>query len=698
MAWKQVWKNAAFAIDVEWTYSQNPVDNTTTYTVHQLRCRSLASTASFTRTQGIDAGIATITEQRVIKKNLAGTCNANSSKTWNLANDSRTVKHSSTGATPTTVNVHGYLDVNLSGSELPAGGWKVANVAESIPDIDRRAPNTNNVSFVSSTYNSLTIKLDCSAQCNYAAYKLNGGSWEYFTPPTAIVENTGTANYTISGLSPNTTYKVEVAYRRTYNRVWGYSSAVNMTTKKPAAPSSGAITASNITHKSIDFTLSGCSATSPASISRYEYWGNGKWNSNGSSPTWKRTGLSPNTTYLAEMRAIDNYETASSYVSLNATTKKPPIPTVGTVSVSNITSTSATATISGFVMGDMASLSNYRYKVLNSAGTEVIPVKNIGTTTTISITGLKANNSYTIYVDAVDNYGQSNSGWATKAFKTLNPGKPNAGDIIVSRYPAMDTEYQRGYNIELSNYSVGEGTTLSKLEYTTKFISYNGTETDYIDWTTKGPSIGISADQGAVYFFKFKITDSLGQYDITEEKIFEVPIDEFCTKVEDEYMKIPGRIDVQVPLYLVENNGKNLWSLSKQKQFLEKKGYAYVEEVKDGKECLTQVTSIKEWGRVKVIDFEPTSVYRISALVYNARDLCFVFRYTDGTKYISDPRPTADTWENINITSAIGKTLYAIDISYNYTEGGKAYISIPDMKVEKIMTTIRQQDCELIQS
>ena len=89
MAWKQVWKNAAFAIDVEWTNSQNPIDNTTTYTVHQLRCRSLASTASFTRTQGIDAGIATITAQRVIKKDLAGTCKANSSKTWNLANDSR---------------------------------------------------------------------------------------------------------------------------------------------------------------------------------------------------------------------------------------------------------------------------------------------------------------------------------------------------------------------------------------------------------------------------------------------------------------------------------------------------------------------------------------------------------------------------------------------------------------------------------
>lgn len=329
MAWKQVWSNSVWALDVEWSYKQDPIDNTTTYTVTQLRARSLSSAASFSRSQGIDAGIATIAAQRVVKKNLAGSCSAKGSKVWNLANDSRTFKHGSDGSTPAEINVHGYLDINLSGSYLPAGGWKVANVAGSIPDIDRRAPNTNNVSLVSSTYNSLTIKLDCSAQCNYAAYKLDGGSWQYFTPPTAIVENTGTANYTITGLSPNKTYKVEVAYRRTYNHVWGYSSAVNMTTAKP------------------------------------------------------------------------------------------PIPSIGTVSIINTTENGVTAQISGFTMGDMAILANYRYKVLDSAGTEVIPLKLNGTSTTINITGLQPETTYTLYVDAVDNYSQSNSGWATTTFTTL---------------------------------------------------------------------------------------------------------------------------------------------------------------------------------------------------------------------------------------------------------------------------------------
>ena len=419
MAWKQVWSNSVWALDVEWSYKQDPIDNTTTYTVTQLRARSLSSAASFSRSQGIDAGIATITAQRVVKKNLAGSCSAKGSKVWNLANDSRTFKHGSDGSTPAEINVHGYLDINLSSSYLPAGGWKVANVAGSIPDIDRKAPNTNNVSLVSSTYNSLTIKLDCSAQCNYAAYKLDGGSWQYFTPPTAIVENTGTANYTITGLSPNKTYKVEVAYRRTYNHVWGYSSAVNMTTAKPPAPTSGKITASNITHKSIDFTISGVTPTSPASIARYEYWGNGQWNSNGSSPTYRKTGLQPNTEYLAEMRGVDNYGTPSTYVSLRATTAKPPIPSIGTVSIINTTENGVTAQISGFAMGDMAILANYRYKVLDSAGTEVIPLKLNGTSTTINITGLQPETTYTLYVDAVDNYSQSNSGWATVSFTTL---------------------------------------------------------------------------------------------------------------------------------------------------------------------------------------------------------------------------------------------------------------------------------------
>lgn len=421
MAWKQVWSNSVWALDVEWSYKQDPIDNTTTYTVTQLRARSLSSAASFSRSQGIDAGIATIAAQRVVKKNLAGSCSAKGSKVWNLANDSRTFKHGSDGSTPAEINVHGYLDINLSGSYLPAGGWKVANVAGSIPDIDRRAPNTNNVSLVSSTYNSLTIKLDCSAQCNYAAYKLDGGSWQYFTPPTAIVENTGTANYTITGLSPNKTYKVEVAYRRTYNHVWGYSSAVNMTTKKPNPPVCNTPILVSKTHKSVSFNLTGSYGAGHGSSGGYYQYGiDGvlSWTRGGNTGNVINN-LKPNTTYQIRAQLVDAYGQAGEATPLTVTTNKPPIPTIGTVSIINTTENEATAQISGFTMGDMAILANYRYKVLDSAGTEVIPLKLNGTSTTINITGLQPETTYTLYVDAVDNYSQSNSGWATVSFTTL---------------------------------------------------------------------------------------------------------------------------------------------------------------------------------------------------------------------------------------------------------------------------------------
>ena len=409
MAWKQVWSNAGFAIDVEWSYSQNPIANTTTYTVSRLRCRSLTSASDFYKNQGVTAGIATITDQRTLKKNLAFSVKPNSYGILNLANDSRTFKHGSDGSTPAEINVHGYLDINVSSSYLPAGGWKVANVAGSIPDIDRRAPSTNRVSLSSSTYNSLTITLDCSAQCDYAAYKLNGGSWNYFTPSSAIVNNTGTTNYTITGLSPNTTYKVEVAYRRTYNHVWGYSSAVNMSTKKPNPPTCNTPILVSKTHKSVSFNLTGAYGTGHGSSGGYYQYGiDGvlSWTRGGNTGNVINN-LKPNTTYKIRARLVDAYGQIGEATPLTVTTNKPPKPTVGQVTMTNVTARNATAQISGFKMGDMATLSKYQYKLSKVSGESVIGLTSNGTNTTINLNNLENATNYKLQVNAVDNYGQT---------------------------------------------------------------------------------------------------------------------------------------------------------------------------------------------------------------------------------------------------------------------------------------------------
>lgn len=530
MAWKQVWKSSWFAVDVEWSYSQNKVANKTTYTVHQLRIRSLTSSSDIYVSRAV-AGIATITAQRKTSSPHKISLKGNGTVTLNLANDSRTFSHGSSGATPAEVNVHGYLDVNLSGSNFPAGGWKVANVAGSIPDIDRKPPSANGLSLSSSTYNSLTIKMDCSAACNYAAYRLNGGSWQYFTPPAAIVDNTGSATKTITGLSPNTTYKVEVAYRRTMNHVWGYSAAVNMTTKKPNPPTCNTPILVSKTHKSVTFNLSGAYGAGHGSGGGYYQYGiDGvlSWTRGGNAGN-VITGLKPNTTYRIRAQLVDAYGQAGEATPLTVTTNKPPIPTAGKVSISNIDYDSATATISGFVMGDMASLANYRYKVLNSEGTEVIPLKAIGASTTISLTGLTPATSYTIYVDAVDNYGQSNSGWATAAFETLNPSKPTPGHIEILEVTTTSIKAQ------LVGYGTGQGIAL-------KNISFNFNGTGYTDIGTRDTVDLPGLNPETTYTLQFKVTDEFDNEAST-------PIEDITTLSDKFVYIIDGATTGQTPSY-----------------------------------------------------------------------------------------------------------------------------------------------------
>ncbi|WP_418291043.1 hypothetical protein [Massilicoli timonensis] len=201
---------------------------------------------------------------------------------------------------------------------------------------------------------------------------------------------------------------------------WGYtgSSTVVITGTIPAPKFSAGI--NSYTYKSATFDV--YLETNPNNFYKVKVYNDSGYlyaDNVGSSVTI--TGLSPNTgyTFHIETWCKDDSGSAVQMEPFYITTKKPPVPTAGKVTISNITPFTATGTISGFTMGDMASLSYYRYKVLNSAGTEVISLRSNGTSTTINLSGLSEETTYTLYVDCIDNYGQSNSGWATASFTTL---------------------------------------------------------------------------------------------------------------------------------------------------------------------------------------------------------------------------------------------------------------------------------------
>ena len=112
------------------------------------------------------------------------------------------------------------------------------------------------------------------------------------------------------------------------------------------------------------------------------------------------------------------------------TTKNLDIPSKGTVTVGNITESSAIFSWSGFEFGAGATWGYYRYSTDGSNWT------SCGTDVMATLTGLSANTSYTFYVQLVDNYGQASASatvtFKTKAINAWKCGKYSAMYIKVS--------------------------------------------------------------------------------------------------------------------------------------------------------------------------------------------------------------------------------------------------------------------------
>ena len=91
--------------------------------------------------------------------------------------------------------------------------------------IDRNAP-TVSVSLSGATASSFKITASANATCDQWQYrvKAGSGSWGSWTALQTSTTQSTTATKTLTGLSANTTYYVQVYARRVYNQVGGYSS------------------------------------------------------------------------------------------------------------------------------------------------------------------------------------------------------------------------------------------------------------------------------------------------------------------------------------------------------------------------------------------------------------------------------------------------------------------------------------------
>lgn len=122
-------------------------------------------------------------------------------------------------------------------------GWINASTTINLNAIDRAAP-TVSLSASNITASGVTLSATASTTCDRWDYSTdNGSTWTNFSTTSGT-----SASKTLTGLTPNTTYYIKVRARKSYNQVYGSSSAATVKTLGGSVVSSvNTFTADNAT-------------------------------------------------------------------------------------------------------------------------------------------------------------------------------------------------------------------------------------------------------------------------------------------------------------------------------------------------------------------------------------------------------------------------------------------------------------------
>ena len=260
----------------------------------------------------------------------------------------------------------------------------------------------------------------------YLKHSMDGvDSWSMLPSPSITYTNSTSINLT--GLQVGTTYEVAVALTDDFDGMLTCS----FTTLAPDSSVSG-IGISDITNTSAVATVSIASpGTSQKTVHlRYRVFGETEWGTEqtetttGASAQFDLTGLEPQTKYEVEASLGSDF-TGSKTATF---TTLVPDPSVSSVSIGNITQTSAVATISIADPGEAEKTVHLRYRVEGAEewSDPALTVTTYGASATIDIAGLTANMRYEVQASLDDSF----VAFASTTFKTLR--YPSLSDIDVT--------------------------------------------------------------------------------------------------------------------------------------------------------------------------------------------------------------------------------------------------------------------------
>jgi len=265
-------------------------------------------------------------------------------------------------------------------------------------------------------------------------------SWSAVTPPPncsvssytvfkngASVGTAGSTSFTVTGLSPSTTYTFMVAATDSFG-LGSQSAGINVTTLAASCAASlsapTGLAASNTTSTSTTISWSAVTPPANCSVSGYSVFQNGTSIGTSTTTSFNVTGLSPSTTYTFTVAATDSFGTGAQSSGLNVTTSaascsaSPGAPTG--LSSSNTTSTGTT--ISWSAVTPPASCSVSSYTVFKN-GTSI----GMSTTTSFNVTGLSASTTYTFTVAATDSFG---TGSQSSGLNVTTSGSGGGSNVI----------------------------------------------------------------------------------------------------------------------------------------------------------------------------------------------------------------------------------------------------------------------------
>ena len=312
-------------------------------------------------------------------------------------------------------------------------------------------------------------------------------------------EETAWSQKTIALPNPSATY--QIAFLGISN--YGYGAAIDNVVVYDAeeggedpepepcdAPT--ALSASNITETSADITWNGTAST-------YEFKLNGGTAETLTTTIKALTGLTANTDYTVEVRAVCEDQTSdwviTTFTTLEEVVTPEPCDAPTNLSASNITETTADITWNG-------TASTYEFK-LNGGTAETL------TTTTKALTGLTANTAYIVEVRAVCEDAESD--WVTTTFTTLEE-VPEIVAPVVTTTEATSVTHES---------AVLNGTiTAGSEEITAQGFRYKtATASEWIEVSATGTTISATVNNltaETAYVFKAFATTASGTVEGTE--------------------------------------------------------------------------------------------------------------------------------------------------------------------------------------